>query len=124
MRGTIQEIAALKVGDSLFNFDGNRRVYRKGGGGAPIYREHFREEEIISETSMSWIVGPQKVKVNKKTLESSMKFADGGYFTKTGMEDDIWSKDHRYKIVREVERVGAEHLRQIARIVGYSSPCE
>jgi hypothetical protein len=121
-RGAPQEIAGLKLGDVLYNFDGNRRTYDKPGfGGAPVYEKHFRAEEIVGETSVSWIVGPGKVKVNKKTLESRTEFADRGYFTKTGMENDIWLHSHRYKISREAERASVEQLKEIARILGYNA---
>lgn len=120
-RGTPQEISSLRVGDILHNFDGNRRTYRPGLGGGPIYEKHFQPETIVGETKVSWLVGFAKVKVNKKTLDSAQHYADRGYFTKSGMDADIWFHDHRYKIVREVERAGLEQLQEIARIVGYSS---
>jgi hypothetical protein len=59
------------------------------------------------------------VKVNKKTLKSAMHYADRGYFTETGMKNDIWSHEHRHKIAREVAGACVEHLREIARIIGY-----
>jgi hypothetical protein len=121
-RGTPQEIANLKVGDILYNFDGNRRSYQPGLGGAPIYEKHFNSETIVGETKVSWLLGYAGVKVNKKTLDSVLHYADRGYFTKSGMEADIWFNEHRYKIVREVERAGLEQLREIARIVGYAAP--
>lgn len=120
-RGKPEEIASLKVGDILFNFDGNRRAYQPGLGGAPIYERHFNPETIVGETKVSWLLGYAKVKVNKKTLDSALHYADRGYFTKSGMEADIWSHDHRYKIVRAVERAGLEQLQEIARIIGYTA---
>jgi len=127
MRGTPEEIAALKVGDTLYNFDGNRRVYKPPGpgekysSGGPIYEKHFLPCKIVGETKQSWIMDLYDAKVNKKTLDSSTKFADRGYFTKSGMEADIWFHEHRYKIVREVERAGLEQLREIARVIGYTA---
>jgi uncharacterized protein (DUF488 family) len=123
-RGKPEEIAALKVGSVLYNFDGNRRVYKKAPGaqyssGGPIYEKHFAPATIVGETKVSWIMDLYDAKVNKKTLDSSTKFADRGYFTKSAMEADIWSHDHRHIIVREVERAGLEQLQEIARIVGY-----
>lgn len=118
-RGTAQEIGALRVGDILYNFDGNRRVYADGMRGGPIYEKHFAQHIIVGETKVSWLVGPSFIKVNKKNLTSSCQFADRGYFTKSGMDADIWFNEHRYKIVRGVERAGLEQLKEIARIIGY-----
>jgi hypothetical protein len=121
-RGTPEEIKNLKVGDTLFNFDGNRRVYASSngyGGGPPIYEKHFKAVTIESETTKSWVMSPSGAKVNKKTLESSMHYADRGYFTKSAMEADIWSNEHRHKITREVGNASVDHLKEIARIIGY-----
>lgn len=120
-QGTPQEIANLRVGDIVYNFDGNRRVYEKGLSGGPIYKHHFKPYTIVGETKVSWLIGPHKAKANKKTLSSSTQYADRGYFTKSGMDADIWFNEHRYKIVREVERAGLDQLREIARIVGYAA---
>lgn len=125
-RGTPEEIAALKIGDVLFNFNGNRRVYNqpKSGGyasGGPIYEKHFAEATIVGETKNSWVMSLYETKVNKKTLQSSTKYADHGYFTKSGMEADIWLHEHRYRIAKLVESAGVEQLKEIARIVDYGT---
>ena len=49
-----------QIGDPVWIWDINRRVYRKDEsgrsmGGGPIWREHFREQRIESETSRSWV---------------------------------------------------------------------
>lgn len=124
-RGSPEEIAALKIGDTLWHFDGNRREYRKGdkfGGSGPIYSKHFAPYRIVGETERSWLVGEHgKVKVNKKTLESAVQYslAARGYFTESAMQDDIWSHAHRPHIINLVRRCTPEQLRQIAAIVGY-----
>lgn len=120
-RGTPEEIAALKVGDVLYNFDGNRRTYQKGISGGPIYEKHFEAVKIVGETKQSWVMDRYATKVNKKTLASAMQFADRGYFTRSAMEADIWSYCHRHKIIREVERATLEQLQEIARIIGYTA---
>jgi hypothetical protein len=105
MRGTEEEIAALKIGDVLYNFDSNRRVYRDrsfSGGGGPIYAEHFTPVEIVGETKNSWVLARYAAKVNKKTLESARAHAERGYFTKSAMADDIWLNERRHKIAEAV----------------------
>lgn len=118
-RGKPEEIAALKVGDTLFSFDGNRRTYVPGGGGGPIYEKHFEPVKIVGETKQSWMVDRYDAKVNKKTLASPCRYAERGYFTKSAMEADIWVHEHRHQIAREVGFAGVEHLKEIARIIGY-----
>lgn len=124
-RGSPEEIASLKVGDTLYNFDGNRRTYKRDdtgrASGGPIYEKHFEPAKIVGFTKVSWIMDRYDAKVNKKTLESVCQYAERGYFTKSAMEADIWLHDHRHKIAREVERAGVDHLKEIARIIGYST---
>lgn len=122
------DYSQLKIGDTLYSFSTNNRVYKpsKDGfsSGGPIYREHFRAETIDGETKQSWIVGPSEKKVNKKTLACAHNgdfAAARRYFTLEEKEADIWANDHRYKITRLVEQVrNVEILRKIAEIVGYS----
>ncbi len=119
-RGSPQEISSLKVGDTLYNFDGNRRTYVNHGG-APVYAKHFEPIAIVGETKLSWVMDRYGAKVNKKTLESATHFADRGYFTSSAMDADIWLHEHRHRIAREVGSAGVEHLKEIARIIGYDA---
>jgi hypothetical protein len=57
---TLDEVR--KVGSTVWIFDANHRVYRKGPdgrslGGGPIWREHWVKREIRAETSRSWVIG-------------------------------------------------------------------
>jgi hypothetical protein len=49
------------IGMPVWQFDVNRRVYKKNAEGrsvgGPIWREHWVQLEIVSETSRSWLVG-------------------------------------------------------------------
>lgn len=117
-RGSAGEIAALAIGDLLYNFDGNRRVYLQKNCG-PSYAHHFEAHEIFGETRQSWIVGPYRRRVNKKTLASALEYADRGYFTKTAMEEDIFVAQHAHRIAKAVERATSVQLREIAEIIGY-----
>lgn len=121
-RGTPEEIAALKIGDTLYHFDGNRRTYLKGITSGPVYSKHFEAVQIVGDTKLSWIMDRYSAKVSKKALESAMHYADRGYFTKSAMEADIWLHHHRHKIAREVETANVTQLQEIARIVGYRAP--
>ena len=119
-RGTTQEIADLRVGDILWSFDSNRRVYSKPGfgGGGPIYRKHYQQETIVGETSLSWLVGEPPTKVNKKTLACRTEYGFGGYFTKSAMEDRIWIRENRPALIRVIEYShDADLLRAVAKLV-------
>ena len=106
----------MKVGDKVWIFDTNRRVYPKVNGrvtGGPIYAEHFVQAEITGETSKSWIVreGQRETKINKKTL--------AGIYTDEQKADKIWARCHRHDIVRLVQSCDVEQLKQIAKILNY-----
>lgn len=116
----------LKVGDTLFQFDENHRVYRhdeKGRPlGGPVYSEHFVPFTIRGETKFSWLTGYRgDIKVNKKTLRSS---ADRGYlphqwYTVEERDGMLWLAEHRHKIIRRLEGATLDQLKQVAAIVGY-----
>lgn len=109
----------LKIGDTLYRFDGNRRVYGNGTG-APIYCEHFEPLKIIGETKVSWIL-EREWRANKKTLSSApaRQYGGRGFFTAGQMEDDIWKHDHAHKIRALLERAPPDQLRKVAEILGY-----
>lgn len=112
-------MSTLKVGDKIWHFDGNRRVYppKKPGeifsSGGPIYRHHWHEVEITGETSRSWV-----------TLYGRCPKArdhHGWALTASEVEDDCWANSHRYAIQRMVERCSdPAKLKQIAAIVGFT----
>ena len=102
----------FKVGDKVWTFNENRRVYDGSGsfGGKIIYAEHFVEREITDETPRSWIVNGKKY--SKKD--------PSGLYTDQQKADDIWFHDNRWKIAKLVDRcMDIEKMRQIAAIVGY-----
>lgn len=106
----------MKVGDEVFVFDHNRRVYAKRPsgefGGGPIYREHFVKKTIIGETSRSWLLQHWPKKIPKSTL--------AGVYTAEQVEDECWIDEHRCKIVRALERTrDAKILRQVAELIDY-----
>ncbi|MBX9604649.1 MAG: hypothetical protein K2Y51_00390 [Gammaproteobacteria bacterium] len=121
----------LKIGDTVYFFDVNYRVYppKKPGdmfySGPPIYRKHWREREIVGETSRSWVVGPLTTKIPKKGPPPR-----GWLYSPEDVERNVWINDHRRNIVRAVEKIdarapgGYELLRQMAELVGYKEEGE
>lgn len=115
----------MKVGDTIWCFDVNRRVYDKPGmGGKIIYREHFAPHQIGSETKQSWLItdGYSVVKVNKKTMRQAANNGWGGWqwFSKQDMEDSIYVHDNKHQIVRQIQTISdAPLLRAVAAAIGY-----
>lgn len=115
-----------KVGDTIYKFDENHRVYRRDkdgrAQGGPIYAEHFFPFVIQGETKHSWLTGYRgEEKVNKRTMRSAGKggFHGHDWFTEEGKAGRIWLARHRHKIIRHLEHATEEQLRRVAEIVGY-----
>ncbi len=119
MRGYPDEIAGLKIGDTLFNMNTNRRVYRDRNSMAD-YTKYFAPRTIVGETSKSWVMC-DGAKVNKKTLDSACHFGDCGYFTVRGMDDDIYRNTNIHKIESRLRGATVAQLRAVADIIGYSA---
>lgn len=111
-----------QIGDILYCFDINRRKYDEQR--RIIINHHYRSETIIGETKLSWLVGDPFYrgsisKVNKRTLAEAGKNGFGGYqwFTKEGMEDDLWQREHRSDIANKVRGAPVPILRRIAALL-------
>lgn len=110
--------ANLKVGDTVWVFDMNRRVYEGNGLSARIiYREHFRPLQIVGETSRSWVLRNER-KVSKKSL-------DGLYLSEYEIDLACWEHDYFPVIYRELQYAKHhtyEKLTAIAKILGLDLP--
>lgn len=118
----MSESEPLKVGSTVWVFDANRRVYppKKPGeiysSGGPIYREHFVAQEIVNETSRSWVLKWSDRKLPKKRNAEHPEY----FISEAEIEGQCYLNDHRYKIAQKVERIASvETLKQIAALVGY-----
>ena len=115
------------VGDTLWRFDINRRVYprdKKGHQTGPIYSEHFESHKIGSETPQSWLItdGYGVVKVNKKTMKSSSRNGWGyHWFTDDDREDAIWLHENKHHIINIIQNADSSLLRTVAAAIGYQA---
>jgi hypothetical protein len=107
----------MQIGDTLYNFDVNRRVYTKpeNGFGKIIYSKHFHPLKIIGETRMSWLL-EHGYRAKKKGDDPMSR---GGFYTAEEMADNIWVNDHRHKVRDLLDRAPAEQIRQVAAVLGY-----
>lgn len=112
----------MKIGDTFWIFDVNRRVYdknRKGYSGGPIYSEHFAKVEVIGETTRSWIFGHRGSSFELFKDPKNKPGSNTRYFTDEEKSDQVWLDDNRMAIIRQVERLGANDMRKVARLIGY-----
>jgi hypothetical protein len=99
----------MKVGDKVWLFDSNRRVYPKDNkfSSAPIFSEHFHQVIIDGETSRSWLIGREKF--------SKTHFC--GIYTDEQKADLIWKEDNQQKIIEEIRNCSINKLREINSIL-------
>lgn len=69
-------MTAPHIGQRVWRFDLNRRVYERDADGnargGPIWREYWEPLVVIGETARSWLVGPEWM---AKSPERAMKIA-------------------------------------------------
>lgn len=111
----------LKVGDTVWLFDENRRVYAKDRQGGPIWREHWYPMTISGETSRSWIIGEHawhSYKLPKKG-KPGFKIA----YSQEEIDRAAWVHDNRYRLSHEIDRCeDYDTLKMVAELVGYRLP--
>ena len=83
------------VGESVWVFDINRRVYIDDGNrlSNPIWLQHWRECKIVGETSRSWILNYLNRKVPKKGYDPK-----DVCFSKEGLIREAWAHNNRHHI--------------------------
>lgn len=99
-------------------FNINRREYRrdeKGRSyGAPIWRSHWEEQEVVSETSRSWVTR-WGVKVPKKG-------GRGIAFSEEEIEQHGYVERHKHKIGHAISRIDDYILlKRVADLIGYEA---
>lgn len=116
--------STLAIGQTVWWFDTNRRVYLRDENGcatgSPIYREHWRQTKIVSETPRSWIT-EWNHKIDKKTGQCRTVYGMVTFaYSLAEIDDKCWLHDHRYALsdhLRSCDDVAL--LRSIAAMVGY-----
>ena len=116
--------AAIKVGDPIWYFDVNRRVYRKDAKGrsmgSSIWAEHWREYAIIGQTSRSWIVGTESGRVFGKIPKNKYCSWQGYARSKEEIQQGAYIEKNRYAISERLRNIDDYFvLLQIAAMIGY-----
>ena len=102
----------MKIGDTVWVFDQNHRVYEEGASG-PVWIKHWVERRIVDETSRSWVL-KNHLRVNKENHGS------GVAFSWREVEDHRWVNDNQYKILRRLNTMhDYDTLKAIAKMIGY-----
>lgn len=111
------ELAPLKIGDTVWFFDVNRRIYKDH---ELIYREHFVPLKIVGENKMSWLL-EHGHKCKKGTLTiSAQGFGEYHFYRQDDMEKRIYLHNHRHKIAAAISDLkNVDLLREIAKSIGY-----
>ncbi len=116
-------MADAKVGDTVWIFDSNRRVYKDGRGGA-IYAEHWYSTKIVGENRASWIVLPhgRGMKIDKKTcaLRGELYGTRAQVeFSRDAVDADIWLMENRWRIAELLQRCNdVTVLKAVAKAIG------
>lgn len=108
----------VEVGCAVWVFDINIRKYRKDENGrsfgGPIWREHWQRQEIVSETSRSWITN------YGEKIPKARAGGRGIAFSEEEIEREAFVQENRHKIAFEVQQIkDHELLKKVAELIGY-----
>jgi hypothetical protein len=120
-------VQSPKVGDTVYEFDGNRRVYEPDASGHSriVFAKHFMPHVVVGEEGRSvlvkpvgdrWKMAPEKV--------GRAAFGKGKWFTEEQHADLLWEYKHRHAVIRMLERGDVSTLRRVAEMIGYTSDSE
>jgi hypothetical protein len=121
---------ALAVGQKLWRFEPNKRVYEKENGYPRlVYRHHWIENgaTVVGETRVNWLVVPYD-----KEPPYNLFMRDIARVPKNGplppeyavdaavVEQDIWVHDNKYKLIDVIQKSrDYAALKAVAELVGY-----
>jgi hypothetical protein len=114
------ETKPLKVGDTIFEYNPNHRIYERADGtktGRAIELGHYHPRQITGETKQSWLVGSDKV--NKKTLRAKDPgYSDIQYYPSAeACFEKVQSFGLAWRLADDLKRATHEQLLAIAEIL-------
>jgi hypothetical protein len=123
----MKEATDLKMGDAVWVFDRNRRIYNGSGMGAKIiWREYFREQKIIGENRTSWLVGFEAGGYVAAKIPKNGKFRDrsrlGFAFSREEIDQRAFVEENRVGIADALRLVDDyATVKAIADLIGYKA---
>lgn len=104
----------LEIGQTIYYFDQNYRIYDKKISHGPIYSKHFRPLVIEKETDKEYILdfGTINKKSNKLKWAGTHK-----YYTEQGKNDKIFMHENQWKIAEKIKSVNIDKLKKIKEIL-------
>ena len=110
-----------RVGDVVYTFDENRRVYdatKPGIGLAPIFSEHFHPHLVVGEERASWLVA------SARTPGLSRKLAKSKVISAKEFEARCWIHSNRRDLVEALKACGdIEVLKAVSDLLTPWKPC-
>lgn len=108
----------MTLGQTVWVFDANRRVYVEGRSG-PVYSHHFIAVEVVGQTSRSWLLKGRglDLKADKATGLLLGRVGPGlsrrVYASAQEVEDACWMHDNRQALDRAVRSDDCSRLRVV-----------
>jgi len=115
----------MKIGDIVYIFDINHRVYPPKGSdgyshGSPIYREHFQKRQIVGETTQSWIVAFEGSSPDVRyATKHKKKEPRNGLYTLEQVEEQVWLHNNRYWVEEAMRGADYATVKKIAALLNY-----
>lgn len=114
----------LKVGDSVWIFDINSRHYGDERRTAPIWSRHFVEYFVVGETSRSFLLSRSaKSPTGNVKLPKKGDVPFNAAYSVEEIDEQAYVETNAHRIgdyiLRQRGEIGAETLREVARLVGY-----
>jgi len=110
----------FQVGQRVWRFDPNCRVYAKGADGrshgSPIYAEHFRPLRVSGVEGRSYLISHGESSATS-TYKIGIVKAEKDYRTDDEKADALWMDANRLRVMDAVRRVSVTTLRKIAALL-------
>ena len=107
----------LKVGMTVYQFDGNHRIYTKNGvaKSSPYYDEYFRPITILVETETEFRT--KHGTITKRSLVYNCGRTKSAIYTEQQKTDMVYVEENAHLISEKVRRLSAEKLRLVEVII-------
>lgn len=122
------------IGQRVFVWDENRRVYRRDASGkamgSPIWREHWRPAVICGETPRYWLAG-HAIDSNVTLSRCLAKIPKKGdlpsniALDEQHIERRAWIAEHRGHLANMIRTIEChDTLRKVAELIGYEATAD